>query len=326
MLWNNWLVSPLMTKNGMKDNVHISDELLAAFLEGSTNEEETLAVCNALKFNKELRNVMGVALAVEDDMASSFDILPMMKLAAESRDKICCVLCEAYVLHRRNIPFVEQEILDLARDNNWLTSQGTPLYAIGQILIHYGLMVTHQYDASLQDMADALALDNDVLVVVNADKLYPKQSDVNADPNHAVVVTKVGANAVVLYDPQNDSHDSIPTSRFESAWNESHRYMVRVLQSVDDYEPRPINLSGVNLTDDLLDLREAIAENAHEIWAAARLKEGWSYGPVRDDVLKKHPDLVPYSMLPDSEKEYDRQMALDTIRLVERVGFALQKR
>ena len=101
--------------------------------------------------------------------------------------------------------------------------------------------------------------------------------------------------------------------------------MVRVLQSVEDYEPQPINLDDIELTDDLVELREAIAENAHEVWAAARKKEGWTYGKVRDDEHRKHPDLIPYSALPDSEKEYDRIMALNTIKLVRKLGFDIVK-
>ncbi|MBR6591802.1 MAG: Ryanodine receptor Ryr [Prevotella sp.] len=102
--------------------------------------------------------------------------------------------------------------------------------------------------------------------------------------------------------------------------------MVRVLQTIEDYEPHPINLDAIQLTDDLIELREAIAENAHEVWAAARKKEGWTYGKERDDANKKHPDLIPYSSLPDSEKEYDRLMALDTIKLVKKLGWELRKR
>ncbi|MBQ5606589.1 MAG: Ryanodine receptor Ryr [Prevotella sp.] len=102
--------------------------------------------------------------------------------------------------------------------------------------------------------------------------------------------------------------------------------MVRVLQTVDDYEPQPITLDDIQLTEQLTELREAIAENAHEVWAAARRKEGWTYGKERDDANKKHPDLIPYSSLPDSEKNYDRIMALDTIKLVRKLGFDIVKR
>ncbi len=92
------------------------------------------------------------------------------------------------------------------------------------------------------------------------------------------------------------------------------------------YNPKPIDLSDVELTEDLNELREAIAENAHEIWAANRQAEGWSYGPERNDLLKQTPDMVPYSQLTEGEKEYDREMAMKTIKLLKKLGYDLIKR
>ena len=312
----------------MKRSNDISDELLAAYLDGNTSEAETLKVIETLEVNQELREIMEIAMQVENDRINSYDVLPMMKLAAESGNNVCSVLCEAFVLHRRGVPFEEIELLDVAQQNHWLTPQGTPLHSIGQLLAHYGLMVTRRFDSTIDDMARALALDNDVLVVVDSDKLYPERVDVEDAPNHAVVVTEIDGDSktVTIFDPQENAQQAIPISQFELAWKESQNYMVRVLQSIEDYEPQPINLESIQLTDDLLELREAIAENAHEVWAAARIKEGWSYGQQRDDANKKHPDLVPYSALPDSEKEYDRIMAMDTIKLVRKLGFDLVKR
>ena len=66
--------------------------------------------------------------------------------------------------------------------------------------------------------------------------------------------------------------------------------------------------------------------NAHEVWAAGRIKEGWTYGPERNDKLKKHPDLIPYSELPEGEKQYDRETAMNTIKLVIKLGYDLVKR
>ena len=308
----------------MKRN-NISDELLAAYFDGNTNETETMAVLNALESDSELREVMGIAKNIDNDMTVPYDTLPMMKLAAESGDNICSVLCEAYVLHRRAITFDEKGMLRSARQNHWLTPQGTPLHAIGQLLAHCGLMITRKYDATLEDIQKALALDNDVLAVVDRDKLYPELPDEEDEPNHTVVVVAMEEAAVKIFDPQNNFQFSIFNYQFERAWKESQNYMVRVLQSVDDYEPQPVNLESILLTDDLQELQEAIAENAHEVWAAARMKEGWTYGPKRDDAHKKHPDIIPYSSLPDSEKEYDRQMAFDTIKLVKKLGFEIVK-
>jgi hypothetical protein len=70
-------------------------------------------------------------------------------------------------------------------------------------------------------------------------------------------------------------------------------------------------------------LRERIAENVHEVWAQARLEEGYTYGPVRDDVRKTHPGLVPYAQLSETEKDYDRRTALSTLRLIQKEGFTI---
>lgn len=92
------------------------------------------------------------------------------------------------------------------------------------------------------------------------------------------------------------------------------------------YIPKPLDLSDVELTEELDGLREAIAENVHEIWAESRQAEGWTYGPRRDDQLKQTPDMVPYSQLPESEKKYDREMAMKTIKLLKKLGYDLIKR
>ena len=311
----------------MADKHHISDEQLAAYLDGNLSMEEMREVLGAMADDEELREVAEIALGVGEETAA-FDVLPMMEMAAESGDNICGVLCEAYILHRRDVPFEQTELLDIARKNHWLSPQGSPLHSIGQLLAHYGQMVVHQYDATADDISAAISLDNDVIVAVDADKMYAGRRDDEDAPNHAVVVTEIDdeAQTVKIFDPQEREPQSIPLPMFVAAWKESRNYMVRVLQTVEDYKPQPIKLDDIPLGDDLLELQEAIAENAHDVWAAARIKEGWSFGPVRDDAEKKHPDLVPYSALPDSEKEYDRIMALNTIKLVKKLGFDIVKK
>jgi ryanodine receptor 2 len=91
------------------------------------------------------------------------------------------------------------------------------------------------------------------------------------------------------------------------------------------YEPKPIDTSAVTLPQDLLDLTEQLAENAHDVWAARRIEEGWTYGPQRDDAAKKNPDLVPYGDLPEAEKEYDRSAAMETLRAILAFGYRIEK-
>jgi RyR domain len=91
------------------------------------------------------------------------------------------------------------------------------------------------------------------------------------------------------------------------------------------YQPRPIDTSGVTLTEEILQLTERLAENAHDIWARQRLGDGWKYGLRRDDAKKEHPGLVPYDQLDESEKEYDRLTALQTLRAIVALGYRIEK-
>lgn len=95
---------------------------------------------------------------------------------------------------------------------------------------------------------------------------------------------------------------------------------------MEKYIPEPIDLTDVGLDGSLNELREALAENAHDIWAGNRLKEGWKYGLKRDDTKKENPDLVPYSELSEKEKEYDRAVAMRTLKLVSKLGYEIVKR
>jgi hypothetical protein len=90
-----------------------------------------------------------------------------------------------------------------------------------------------------------------------------------------------------------------------------------------NYQPKPIDTSNITLSKDLVDLTERLAENAHDVWAKQRMAEGWTYGLERNDAVKKHPDLVPYTELPDSEKEYDRKAAMETLKAIVALGYSI---
>lgn len=92
------------------------------------------------------------------------------------------------------------------------------------------------------------------------------------------------------------------------------------------YRPNPKQLDDVVLPEDLVALTEQIAENVHEVWAASRIAEGWTYGPVRDDAKRQTPCLVPYAELPEEEKAYDRNTAMQTLKLIVSLGYDIQKK
>ena len=93
----------------------------------------------------------------------------------------------------------------------------------------------------------------------------------------------------------------------------------------NDYEPKPIDTSNVVLPAELDELVEKLARNVHDVWAKSRIDEGWTYGEQRNDSLKHHPCLVEYNELPESEKEYDRNTAIGTLKLITHLGFKISK-
>lgn len=91
----------------------------------------------------------------------------------------------------------------------------------------------------------------------------------------------------------------------------------------DVYKPHPIDTSDVELPDEVMQLVEQLARNVHENWAVGRLNEGWTYGLVRNDQMKQHPCLVEYDDLPESEKDYDRATAIETLKVILKLGYRL---
>jgi class 3 adenylate cyclase/tetratricopeptide (TPR) repeat protein len=91
-----------------------------------------------------------------------------------------------------------------------------------------------------------------------------------------------------------------------------------------DYKPAPFDASRIILSREISELRDLLARNAHENWARLRMADGWRYGPARDDVRKEHPGLIPFEHLPESEREFDRQTALETIKTLLALGYSIQ--
>lgn len=209
----------------------ISDELLAAYLDGNTSEEETRQVLQALKKDKQLQEVLNVALQAENEASLiplQSEDLPMLQMAALSGENVCAVLCEIFILQRHHIPYNEELLVNTAREKGWLKPEGTPLYCIGNLLALSELEVKRQYDSTINDLKLALEEDDDVVVGVDREKLYADENDPEDLTNHAVVVTAIDDNCVTIFDPyKKPDIISIPVSEFIDAWKESRFYMVR---------------------------------------------------------------------------------------------------
>lgn len=319
------------------NNLIISDELLSAFLDGNTSAEETLRVLKTAENDISLQETIAIAGEVDKDMAANVHIyheVPMMALAAKKKESyLCDIECEEFVLLQFGIETTNKSLLDEAYSNRWLKDKGMPLYNIGRLLEKNNLSVSRRYGCDIEDIKRLLATGNQLIAVV--DCLLLDANDNNAEtasqePNHAVAISSINMerSEITLYNPNTEEDLTIyDIHSFCNAWRQSNNYIV-VINTTDKfvYEPYPIKLDDVVLSNDLTELQEAIAENAHEIWARNRMDEGWSYGSERNDTKKETPDMQPYCNLPEGEKQYDRDMAMQTLKLVKKLGFDIVRK
>lgn len=309
-----------------KNKIKVTDELIDRYLCGDVNESEILALIEAMSQDEELQELIATHARFQELYSDEDDYedLPMTRLAASAKRNLCDVLCEQFILSKHGIHVNESDLTEESLSNRWLKEKGTPLYNIGRLLETSGLQVSRGYDTTIQKLQDAILAGENVIVVVNRTKLTSVAK--STDPNHAIVVLDrlVSDHKIRIYDPASTNPtDIVDENLFMKAWADSKFYMVTAQESDGVYRPNPIQLDDVQLDNDLLELREAIAENAHEVWASMRMAEGIKYGPVRDE--KHNPCMVPYAQLPESEKEYDRSMAFQTIKLLQKLGYEIVK-
>lgn len=338
----------------------VTNELLAAYAEGNVTPEEREAVrqylvehpeqvecllyaiedgvevcdtCNNTVFMDNLASMLNDVEA-EVPFPLTSDLPMAAKVAQNMVDNRCAVYCEGLALRHFGVDVDDETLLREALGRGWLRSEGTALCDVGRLAGIYGLSVSHRYYCKIEEVCQMMGPDRVVIAAVDGNELsgdymveQGKDKEMGPTPNHVVILVGIDEETVTLIDPAmpQQQQRSYSLSQFVDAWADSANSLV-VISNSDEYVPHPIDLSDVKVEEELIELREAIAENAHEVWAEERRKEGWSYGPVRDDERKFHPDMLPYNRLPESEKEYDRLMALNTIKLVKKLGWELKKK
>ena len=163
-----------------------------------------------------------------------------------------------------------------------------------------------------------------VIPVVNASLLGEYNVGISAT---VVVKANQISDMVELYVPKSNDIQVFPIATFLEAWETTDGLCTTAFPpDTHIYLPQLIDLKCVELPKGIEELREAIAENAHDSWALERQSEGWTYGQKRDDSKLETPDMVPYNLLPESEKQYDRIMAENTLKLLIAHGFDIVKR
>lgn len=78
-----------------------------------------------------------------------------------------------------------------------------------------------------------------------------------------------------------DDYSSINTWRLLSSWLANSAVLWLYLCSYElsgGYKPAPLDLSHIKLTSTQEAMVDKLAENAHNVWARDRIRQGWTYG------------------------------------------------
>ena len=229
----------------MRDDIiinGITDDMVAALMDGTATAEEIRMILAALPHCKELQEIITVAIGVDRDLALGFDVEDMLLkrayAASSKRGNLCCWECEKHILDKHHIAYDEAEMLSVAEKNMWICDKGTALNNIGRSAESLGMSIEQRFMGSLEDLCQALESKRDVIVAVDGgellgDRWMEMMEDIfdGEKPDHTVVVLGYDKelNTVTVYDPNSDTDtDSYPIEQFMDAWNDSNNYFVTV--------------------------------------------------------------------------------------------------
>ncbi|XP_058690688.1 ryanodine receptor 2 isoform X4 [Poecile atricapillus] len=95
-------------------------------------------------------------------------------------------------------------------------------------------------------------------------------------------------------------------------------------QLLSGYKPAPMDLSFIKLTPSQEAMVDKLAENAHNVWARDRIRQGWTYGIQQDVKNRRNPRLVPYALLDDRTKKSNKDSLREAVRTLLGYGYHLE--
>jgi transcriptional regulator with GAF, ATPase, and Fis domain len=146
-----------------------------------------------------------------------------------------------------------------------------------------------------------------------SDRLFRRLREVQGDLEDAIRLLNAGMS-------EEAGHSLVVQSRILA---ETVQWLTEEQKVIKGSSEETTLGSEIVIDIELLALREVLAKNNHDIWMDMRLAEGWRYGKERNDKKKTHQDLVHYDALPEGEKQYDRNMAIGTIRALHHLGYRI---
>uniref|UniRef100_A0A8C9MXA7 Ryanodine receptor 2 n=1 Tax=Serinus canaria TaxID=9135 RepID=A0A8C9MXA7_SERCA len=101
-------------------------------------------------------------------------------------------------------------------------------------------------------------------------------------------------------------------------------FLAENYQLLSGYKPAPMDLSFIKLTPSQEAMVDKLAENAHNVWARDRIRQGWTYGIQQDVKNRRNPRLVPYALLDDRTKKSNKDSLREAVRTLLGYGYNLE--
>lgn len=218
----------------MDDN--ISDEMLAAYLDGNATLEEREIISNAnIDIPSFIQDIqLSSEIVVPTDFALDIDVNPYMQSYADT----CAIKSQQLILNDFGIPCTEDDLVQYSAERGWYNGHGTNMEDVGNLLEDAGIQCTRQCDANVFNLVSELSQGHKVIVGVDAGELWGnrfiewlKDFFLGVTPNHALLVTGIDTSdpnniKVIVTDPgTGETGKAYPLEQFMDAWSDASCYM-----------------------------------------------------------------------------------------------------
>lgn len=223
------------------EQMQITDELIACYLEGKVTEEERKAVEAYLSENDEEMDFLFEAraeIAYQDDIAHQSVFARSMvdyneyALAASSEKMDCAIRAQQMVLRNYGVEVSVEELTALAKKQGWFEEgKGSAFDFVGELLNYYGVETVQMRNAGVYHIMHELSQGHKIIVGVDADA----PSD-TALAQHVMLVAGIDTTdpdrlKVVVRDPSHpESDETYTASDFMERWKQTGCFMVSTKQ------------------------------------------------------------------------------------------------
>lgn len=214
---------------------NISDEIIAAVLDGNATPEEQ----NFVLSSDELDSLMSdfrLCSEIEESYYSDIDL--NVNPYQQSYSDTCAIKSQQLILNDFGIPCTEDELVRYSTEQGWYTGNGTSLEDVGKLLEDAGIPCTRQCDANVFNLVKELSQGHKVIVGVDSNELWGnrfiewfKDFFLGQTPDHALLVTGIDTSdpdniKVIVTDPgTGEAGKAYPLSQFMDAWSDASCYM-----------------------------------------------------------------------------------------------------